>query len=146
MDNRLHLRLSAFICGFIVTAAQAGVTAKDAWVRGTVAAQTSTGAFVTLTSTADARLVKASSPLAKIVEIHESTTHGGVNRMQAVESVALPAGKTVQLKPGGLHVMLMGLSKPLKAGDSVPLTLTIDEKGKLTSLELKAEVRPLGAR
>lgn len=125
----------------------AEVTAKDAWVRGTVPAQTSTGAFVTLTSTVDAKVVGAASPAAKMVEIHESMVMGGVNHMHEVESVALPAGKAVHLKPGGHHVMLMGLAKPLEAGETVLLTFTIEEKGgKRTRLEVKAEVRPLGGR
>lgn len=125
--------------------AHAEVTAKDAWVRGTVPAQTSTGAFVTLTSSVDAKVVGAASPIAKMAEIHESMTMGGVNHMHEVEAVALPAGKPVQLKPGGYHVMLMGLAKALKPGDVVPLTFTIEEKGgKRTRLEVKAEVRPLG--
>ena len=141
------LRLSALICGSLALAAQAEVTAKDAWVRGTVPAQTTTGAFVTLTSTTDAKVVGAASPAAKTAEIHESMTHGGVNHMHAVEAVALPAGKAVQLKPGGHHVMLMGLARPLAPGDTVPITFTIEEKGgKRTQLEVKAEVRPLGAR
>jgi copper(I)-binding protein len=125
----------------------AEVTAKDAWVRGTVPAQTSTGAFVTLTSSVDAKVVGVASPVAKLVEIHESMTMGGVNHMHEVESVPLPAGRAVHLKPGGHHVMLMGLAQPLKAGDSVPLTFTIEEKGgRRTRLEVKAEVRPLGGR
>jgi copper(I)-binding protein len=111
-----------------------------------VPAQTSTGAFVTLTSTTDAKVVGAASPAAAMVEIHESMTHGGVNHMNAVDAVALPAGKAVSLKPGGHHVMLMGLVKALKPGDTVPITFTIEEKGKRTQLEVKAEVRPLGSR
>jgi periplasmic copper chaperone A len=141
------LRASACICCFICLGAHAEVTTKDAWVRGTVPAQTTTGAFVTLTSSVDAKIVSVASPAAKTAEIHESMTHGGVNHMHAVESVALPAGKPVQLKPGGHHVMLMGLAKPLVPGDSVPLTFTIEEKGgKRSRLEVKAEVRPLGSR
>jgi copper(I)-binding protein len=123
------------------------VTATDAWVRGTVPAQTSTGAFVTLTSTVDAKILGASSPAAKTVEIHESMTMGGVNHMHAVEAVELPAGKPVSLKPGGHHVMLMGLAAPLKVGDNVPITFTLEEKGgKRTRVEVRAEVRPLGSR
>jgi copper(I)-binding protein len=128
------------------TLAHAEVTVKDAWVRGTVPAQTTTGAFMTLTSTADAKLVSAASPVAKTVEIHESMMHGTTAHMHEVEAVELPAGKPVSLKPGGHHVMLMGLSKPLKPGDTVPLTLTIEEKGKRTALEVKAAVRPIGAQ
>ena len=139
----VHLLSSVFICGFTFVA-RAEVTVKDAWVRGTVPAQTTTGAFMTLTSTADAKLVGAASPVAKTVEIHESMVHGGHAMMHEVENVALPAGKPVSLKPGGHHVMMMGLAKPLKAGDIVPLTLTIEEKGKRSTLEVKAAVRPLG--
>jgi copper(I)-binding protein len=135
------------LIGVCALAAQAEVTVKDAWVRGTVPAQTSTGAFMTLTSTVDAKVLRASSPVAKTVEIHESMMHGGVNHMHAVDAVALPAGKPVSLKPGGYHVMLMGLAKPLTPGATVPLTLTIEEKGgKRTQLEVKAEVRPISAR
>jgi copper(I)-binding protein len=145
-SKRPCLRLSAFICGSIVLGtAQAEVTVKDAWVRGTVPAQTATGAFMTITSTTDAKLVGASSPVAKMVEIHESSmTMGGTAHMHEVEAVALPAGKPVQLKPGGHHVMLMGLAKPVKAGDTVALTLTVEEKGKRSHVEVRAGVRPLG--
>jgi len=139
-----HLRLSAFICGCFALVAHAEVTVKDAWVRGTVPAQTTTGAFMTITSTADAKLLSASTPIAKSVEIHESMMHGNTAHMGEVEAVALPAGKAVELKPGGHHVMLMGIAKALKPGDIVPITLTIEEKGKRSKLEVKATVRPLG--
>jgi hypothetical protein len=128
------------------TLAHAEVTVKDAWVRGTVPAQTTTGAFMTITSTSEAKLVGAASPVAKMVEIHESSMHGNMAHMQEVSAVSLPAGKAVQLKPGGHHVMLMGVGKPLKPGDTVPLTLTIEEKGKRSTLEVRAAVRPIGSQ
>src|SRR5688572_11439796 len=143
------MRRALFLMSFLAASSlcQAEVTAKDAWVRGTVPAQTSTGAFVTLTSSVDAKVVGVASPVAKVVEIHESMTMGGVSHMHEVKSVALPAGQAVQLKPGGHHVMLMGLAQPLKDGATVPLVFTIEEKGgKRTRLEVKAEVRPLGGR
>lgn len=130
-------------CSF---AAQAEVTVKDAWVRATVAAQTTTGAFMTITSTGAAQLVGAASPVAKMVEIHESSMHGNMAHMQEVGAVALPAGKPVQLRPGGHHVMLMGVAKPLKPGDTVPIALTIEEKGKRSTVEVKAAVRPIGSQ
>jgi copper(I)-binding protein len=124
---------------------QAAVTATDAWVRGTVPAQKTTGAFLTLESSEDAKLVAVSTPAAKIVEIHESRQMQGMMNMHAVDAVPLPAGKRVELKPGGFHVMLVDLSKPLAEGDSVPLTLTIEDKqGKRTKVEVSARVRPLG--
>jgi copper(I)-binding protein len=121
------------------------VKVKDAWVRGTVPAQTSTGAFLTLESSGDTKVVGVKSPAAKTAEIHASAMKDGVMHMHALESLALPAGKRVELQPGGHHVMLMGLAKVLGEGDTVPLVFTLeDAKGKRTTLEVKASVRPLG--
>lgn len=140
-------RLSMLFASTLLAAtslAYGEVTVKDAWVRGTVPAQKSTGAFMTLKSSADAKLVGAATTASKIVEIHSSSMHGGVAHMQAVEAIDLPAGKDVKLQPGGFHVMLLGLTSPLKAGDTVPITLTIQDKsGKRSRVEVKAEVRPL---
>ena len=78
-------------------------------------------------------------------EIHESSMKDGVNHMHGVEAVKLPAGKAVQLKPGGHHLMLMGISNPLGEGQKVPITLTVqDAKGKKTAVEVQADVRALG--
>jgi copper(I)-binding protein len=144
---RIHLRSSAFICGALAFCLDAGaaVTATDAWVRGTVPAQKTTGAFLTLESSEDAKLVSVSTPAAKSAEIHESQQAQGMMQMHAVEAVPLPAGKRVELKPGGFHLMLVDLAKPLGEGDSVPLTLTIeDRQGRRTKVEVNAPVRPLG--
>ena len=125
-----------------LAAAQVAVT--DPWVRGTVTGQKATGAFMQLKSAADAALVAAASPVAKIVEIHEMKMEGGMMKMNAVDKLALPAGKAVDLKPGGYHVMLMDLVKPLKEGDIVPLQLTFEDKaGKKQTVEVKAVVQPL---
>ncbi len=122
------------------------VTVSDAWVRGTVAGQKVTGAFMQLTSVADAALVDVATPMAKFVEIHEMKKDGGMMKMQAIDRLPLPAGKPVGLEPGGYHVMLFDLKQPLKAGDIVPLTLTIEDKtGRKSTVEVKAAVRALGA-
>ena len=124
--------------------AAAQVTVTDAWARAVVPGQKTTGAFMRLTAKTDAMLVDVASPAAKIVEIHELKMDGGVMKMNAVDKLPLPAGKPVDLKPGGYHVMLMDLTQPLKAGDTVPLTLTIvDKAGKAQKLEVRASVRPL---
>ena len=124
--------------------ALAEVSATDAWVRGTVPAQKSTGAFMTLHSTDYARIVEVRTPVAKAAEIHASEMQGGVMQMHAMEDFLLLPGKSVELKPGSYHIMLMGLAKPLAAGDTVPLTLVIEEaKGRRRTLEVRAEVRPL---
>ena len=145
--------MSARVCSFLVSVATlcftavaaAQVTVSDAWVRGTVAGQTTTGAFMQLKAATDATLVGASSPVAQVVEIHEMRMDGGMVKMSAVERLPVPAGKTVTLAPGGYHVMLMGMTRPLKDGDTVPLTLTFEEKGgRKTSVDVKALVKPLG--
>jgi periplasmic copper chaperone A len=133
------------VAALLPLAAQAAVTATDAWVRGTVPAQKTTGAFLTLTSSAEAKLVAVSTPAAKSAEIHASQESGGIMHMHALDAIALPAGKKVELRPGGNHIMLFDLTRALGAGDQVPLTLTIEEAGgKRTRVEVRAEVRPLG--
>jgi copper(I)-binding protein len=134
--------LAAALCLALPAAAQVAVA--DPWVRGTVAGQKATGAFMQLKSASDAALVGATSPVAKIVEIHEMKMEGGVMKMSAVDRLPLPAGKAVDLKPGGYHVMLMDLTQPLKEGESVPVTLTIEDKaGRKTTVEVKAAVKSL---
>lgn len=128
------------------SAASAQVAVIDPWVRGVAPAQKSTGAFMQLRSVSDAALVGASTPAAKVVEIHQMRMDGGVMRMSAVDKLALPAGTTVKLEPGGYHVMLMGLVAPLKDGDTVPLALTFLHKdGTRSTMDVKATVRPLTA-
>ena len=124
----------------------AQVTVTDPWVRGTVAGQRATGAFMKLTPAADQKLVAAASPVAKIVEIHEMAMDGGVMKMRAIPKLALPAGKATELKPGGYHVMLMALERTLAEGETVPITLTFeDAAGKRQTVEIKAPVKPLTA-
>jgi copper(I)-binding protein len=126
--------------------AQAQTTVKDAWVRGTVAQQKATGMFAQITSTVGGKLVSASSPAAGVVEIHEMKMEGSTMKMRAVPSLDLPAGKAVELKPGGYHVMLLDLKQQLKAGETVTVTLVIEGAGgKRETVEVKAPVRPLAA-
>lgn len=136
---------TALVLGLAAGMAHAQTGVADAWVRGTVPQQQGTGAFMRITSAQGARLVGVQSPVAAIAEIHEMKMDGGVMKMAAVPAIELPAGKTVELKPGGYHLMLMGLKQQLKAGDQVPLTLTIEGSGgQKETLELKLPVRPLG--
>lgn len=126
--------------------AHAQVSVADAWVRGTVASQMGTGAFMKITATESARLVGASSPVASVVEIHEMALVDNVMRMRALDALDLPAGRTVELKPGGFHVMLMDLKRSLKEGETVPVTLLVEQGGKRQSIEVKALVRSPTAR
>ncbi len=138
-----------FITGLLAltTAAWAQTTVKveDAWVRGTVATQKATGAFMRLTPSANARLVEAKSSVAGVVEIHEMAMENDVMRMRQVPGLDLAAGRTLELKPGGYHVMLMDLKQPLKAGEQVPITLVFEDAAqKRFTQEIKASVTALG--
>lgn len=125
--------------------AQADVKVEEPWVRATVPHQKVTGAFMRLIASEDARLVAVGSPVAGTVEIHEMVMEKDVMKMRPVAGVQLPAGQTVELKPGAHHVMLLDLRKPLQPGDTVPLVLTVEGRnGKRETLEVKAAVRPLG--
>jgi copper(I)-binding protein len=134
------------VMAFASAAASAQTTVKDAWVRGTVEPQKATGAFMQITSAQGGRLVSAKSPVAGVTEVHEMTMDGNVMKMRAMPALELPAGKAVELKPGGYHVMLMDLKQPLKSGESVPLTLVVEgQDGKRETLELKVPVKAAGA-
>lgn len=126
--------------------AQTTVQVDDPWVRGTVTGQPATGAFLRLTPSAHARLVAARSPVAGVVEIHEMAMDGDVMKMRQIPGLDLAAGRTMDLKPGGYHLMLMSLKQPLKDGQSVPLILVFeDERGKRFEQALVAPVAALGA-
>ncbi|MEO8101670.1 MAG: copper chaperone PCu(A)C [Betaproteobacteria bacterium] len=135
--------LAALSCSL---AAHAEVKVSDAWVRGTVAAQKSTGAFMTLSSDQPVSLVAVSSPAARIVEVHEMKMDNHVMMMQAVPRLDIVPGKPVQLKPGGYHVMLIDLVKPLSKGGTVALMLEFKgADGKSSRQAVTAEVRDLTA-
>ncbi len=130
----------------VAALAQGQVEVKAAWVRGTVQGQTSSGAFMELKSAEGAAVVGVETSVAEIVEIHQMKMEGNVMKMRAVPRIDLPAGKTVALTPGGYHVMLMGLKRPLKKGDIVPIKLRIEGKDKsMKTVEIRAEVHDLTA-
>jgi periplasmic copper chaperone A len=134
----IALALSALLAA----PALAQVSVKDPWVRATVAGQKATGAFMQIADPAGGKLVGASASVAGVVELHEMSMEGTTMKMRAVPAIDLPAGKPVDLKPGGLHVMLMDLKQPLSAGDSVALTLVVEGKDKKReTIEVKAAVR-----
>jgi len=118
-----------------------GIEIKDAWVRTSVQGQKATGAFMNITAKDGAKLVGVSSPLAGLGEVHEMKMEGDVMKMRAIAALDLPAGKTVALKPGGFHVMLMDLKTPLKKDSTIPLTLRFkDAQGKESTLDLQVNV------
>lgn len=126
--------------------AQSGVEVSNVWTRATVAAQKTGGIYLDIRSSAAARLVSAASPAAARTELHNMKMEGGVMKMSPVEGIELAAGQTVKLAPGGYHIMLLDLKQPLKAGDSVPVTLTVERADKTrATIEAKAEVRDMAA-
>lgn len=106
--------------------AGAQVTVEDAWVRATVPGQPVAAAYLKIRSAQTAKLVAVRAPVTARAEIHEMRMEGGIMRMRPVTRLALPAGKTVELKPGGYHLMLMDIVKPLRPGEVVPITLVIE--------------------
>lgn len=126
--------------------AQAQVTVKDAWVRGTVPQQKASGAFMQLSSEKEVRLVAARSPVAGVVEIHEMAIDNNIMKMREVPGLDIVPGRVMDLKPGGYHVMLMELKQQLKGGDMVPITLVFEDlktKARFTQ-EVTAPVTALG--
>ena len=123
------------------------VEVTAAWVRATVQGQKASGAFMQLTAKDNAQLVSISTPVAGVAEVHEMKMEGDVMRMQPVAGLDLPAGQSVALTPGGLHLMLMGLNAPLQAGQTVELELQLDSvpPGKPVTQRVQATVRALGA-
>ncbi len=131
--------IAALACGSLYAQT---VEVKDAWVRASVPGQKATGAFMKITAREGAKLVGGSSPVAGVTEVHEMKMDGDVMKMRAVQGgLDLPAGKTVELKPGGYHIMLMDLKAPLPKDSSVALTLVFkDAKGVESKVEIKAPV------
>jgi copper(I)-binding protein len=126
------------------TAFAQDIAIADPWARATVPGQKATGAFMTLTAKEPAKLVAVSSPVAGIAEIHEMKMDKDVMRMSAVNALELPAGKAVELRPGGYHLMFMDLKGTLADKSTLPLTLTFeDARGQKTQRELQVPVRAM---
>ncbi len=144
---KTHL-LSLICCAALAVPAQARcastVSVTAPWVRATVPAQKTTGAFMHLQSELAARLVGVSSSVATTVEMHEMTMNGSTMKMGRVHGIDLPAGKGVNLASGGYHIMLMGLKRQLKEGDAIDLTLQVQGAGrKLEKVTVKVPVKPI---
>ncbi|MDO9074341.1 MAG: copper chaperone PCu(A)C [Rubrivivax sp.] len=133
--SRRTLLAAAFFCALATSPtlhAQTALKVEGAWARPTVQGQAAGGGFLKITGggTAD-KLVSASAGVAKTVELHTMAMDGDVMRMRQIDAIVVPAGQTVELRPGGMHVMFMGLTNPLKNGDSFPLTLRFEKAGEV---------------
>ncbi|MEW6373888.1 MAG: copper chaperone PCu(A)C [Pseudomonadota bacterium] len=140
--------LSLLAAGLFSTSALAQTSAQlsvtEPWVRATVPHAKSAGAFMRLQSATNARLVSVSTPVAGRAEIHEMAMENNTMRMRAVDGVDLPAGKPVNLASGGYHLMFFDLKRQLKEGETVPVTLVVqDAAKKRSSVTVEAQVKPL---
>ncbi len=122
--------LPALLCIALGGPALAAVGVSDPWVRPTTSFQKSTVAFMQLTSTGDARLVKAESPVATQVEIHQMVMKNYRMTMQSVQLIELPAGQAVALRPDGYMVMLSGLKQQIRQGDSIPISIIVEGRDR----------------
>ncbi|UVW30176.1 copper chaperone PCu(A)C [Massilia sp. H6] len=138
-------QLLALLAGNLLCAcAFAQVTVSDAWIRATVPQQKVTGAFMRLQSATPARLVAVQAEVAGRAELHEMAMDGQTMRMRRLDAVELPAGKPVNLASGGYHIMLMDLRRQVKDGETVALTLTVqDGAGKRQDVKVSVPVKPL---
>lgn len=140
VSNRRLARIAAalLILG-AASAVHAQVRVEGAWARATVPSQSATGAFMRLTAEKDVVLIGVSSPVARVVEVHEMSMDKDIMRMRAVDQLPLKAGQTNELKSGGLHIMMMGLKKQIKVGEVVPLTLSFKAAdGRVSTVEANA--------
>ena len=128
--NYKHLTLTAAFA-LTMNLAQA-VEVDSPWVRPTAPGAKVGGAFMVLIGGKEGdRVISGSSPAAEVVELHTHIMESGVAKMRAIPAIEVPAGKKVALKPGGLHIMLINLKAPLKAGDRIPLKLRFEKAGEV---------------
>jgi len=138
-----HVSILALISLALSAPALADTVRIDApWVRATAPGQKVAGGFMSLTADADMTLVGGASPISKHFELHYMKMENGVMKMREMKEIPLPKGKTVNLEPGGLHVMFIGLKQPITEGQKVPLTLTVKTaNGKRKTIAVEAEAR-----
>ena len=129
----MSIKLVAFAAGLVLATAALAQTNQlevtSAWARATPAKAENGVAYLTIRSPTPDRLVSVSSPVAKKAELHTMSIEGTVMKMRPLAGLDIAAGQPVTLKPGGEHIMLLGLSEPLREGQSFPLTLTFEKAG-----------------
>jgi periplasmic copper chaperone A len=145
MNHRTFLRPVVFsLLGLANAVCLAQVKVEQAWARPTVPGQQGGGGFLSITSSAGDRLVGGSTPLAQRFELHTMAMKGDVMEMRQLDAIELPAGQKVEFKPGGLHVMFIGLKQPLAIGSKLPVTLKFEKAGEV-KVEFDVMSRPPAA-
>lgn len=121
-----------------------GIQVEGAWARATAPGQDTAIVDMTIVSEKAAKLTGFATPLSQSAEMHSMTHDKGVMKMREVQAIELPAGQRVNLGEAGFHLMLIGLRAPLKAGDSLPLTLNVQvADSSSVKIEVKVEVKPM---
>ena len=132
----MSFKFLALAAGLVVASAALAQTnqleVSNAWARATPGKAENGAAYLTIQSPTPDRLLSVSTPVAKKAELHTMSMEGMVMKMRPLADLDIPAGQPVTLKPGGQHVMLLGLDAPLREGQSFPLTLTFEKAGTRT--------------
>lgn len=128
---KLHYLVVAAGLSLASVAALAQVKVEGAWARPTVKGQQGGGGFLAITSRVADRLVGGSTPAATRLELHAMSMQGDVMQMRQLDAIDLPAGRKVELKPGGLHVMFIGIKQPLAVGSKMPVILRLEKAGEV---------------
>jgi copper(I)-binding protein len=145
--------LAPLAAGLLFLVAHGGVLAQpqkpqveNVWASATVPGQPVGAAYMRITSRAPLSLIRIETPVASRVQVHTMHTDKGVMKMREVTELAIPAAQPISLAPGNTHLMLLGLKKPLKAGESFPLTLTFRHADKQESrVTVHVPIRPMGS-
>ena len=134
--------LAAMLLAAAATAAAQGIAVREAWVREAAAGRAVTGAFLILANPGDkpVALVRGAASVGDTLELHEMVRDNGMMKMSPVQRIQVPAKGETALRPGGLHLMIFGLKKPLVPGDTVRLTLTFDDGSRV---QVAAPVRAM---
>lgn len=121
------------------------VKISGAWARPTAAGQAGGGAYLTIVGGSQAdRLLSGRTPISKSVELHRMEMDGNIMRMRQVDHIDVLANTTVELKPGGLHIMFIGLNQSMKNGATIPLTLRFEKAGEV-KVDMKVMAQPPAA-
>jgi periplasmic copper chaperone A len=143
--KRTFTSLATFLAAALLLSAceqNHGVAIMDNWVRANAPGQSVGAAYMTLLSAQDSTLIKAEADVAGSIEIHSMSMNDGVMKMRMLEQLPLKAGQQEKLAPGGFHLMLFDLKKPLTAGENVIFTLSFkDAAGKVTQQQVTSPIK-----
>ncbi len=143
MSKRLAFFAALLLVAGAAAAQTGSVEVKDAWARATPGKADIGAVYLTLEAPVADRLTGLSTPVAATAQLHTMTMESGVMKMRPLAGLDLPGGQPITLDPGAMHIMLLGLTAPLRAGQSFPLTLQFEKAGRR---EVTVSVEKAGAK